>query len=645
MKTFLRLSLFFLSFIALGQTPIAVFNFENKMSNTNNTATFTGIGANQAANTRFEADRAGRLNAALLCTGGGTSYEATIANLPSGNSPRTFSFWFKSDNIAANQHVFSYGAAATNQAQGYSIFSASAYDSYYYGFGNDISTTLVPSTYIQGAWNLYVLTFDGSEATVYRNGIILATANKSQWNTALSTLFRIGALVQGTPSLTGAIDDFKIYNVALSQTQVSAISSHRAANIAASANLARETNITSTSATLNYRVDAGNLPTNVTLNYGTTSGNLNNSVSITSGLLNSALTESSYTLGGLTVNTQYFYTITAENESGKTVLTEKMFSTPAPFSTVGLIAYFPFENDFLSTIGSHQLTAVGTAPTFVSGRIGQGVNFANDSLLGNSTGLVNNSTINSALSGSEYTVAFWADNNFTPLTLDLSQFPTLAELFGSSYIRHRFRNDQIQRGYASSATNFIASNPISQGPNISQGMNHIALVHKSGTATNRLDCALYINGQLISTISTDADVPELHRFNTKLFIGTGGSSIGNEDSNKRYKGIIDELYIYNRAIPAGEVLALMNNSNQTLGKKDFQTNNFAFSIYPNPANKILNVDTAQEIKSVEIYSLQGQKVLSASTKEINISGLSNGIYIVQVEDKNSSTAIKKLIVE
>ena len=60
---------------------------------------------------------------------------------------------------------------------------------------------------------------------------------------------------------------------------------------------------------------------------------------------------------------------------------------------------------------------------------------------------------------------------------------------------------------------------------------------------------------------------------------------------------------------------------------------------------ILNIEIDGSIKSVEIYSLHGQKVLSADNKEINISNLASGMYIVKVQDLNGSYATKKLIIE
>lgn len=51
------------------------------------------------------------------------------------------------------------------------------------------------------------------------------------------------------------------------------------------------------------------------------------------------------------------------------------------------------------------------------------------------------------------------------------------------------------------------------------------------------------------------------------------------------------------------------------------------------------------IKSVEIYSLQGQKVLTSKLKDVDVSNLSKGIYLVQIEDENNNISTQKLIVK
>jgi Secretion system C-terminal sorting domain/Ig-like domain CHU_C associated len=81
----------------------------------------------------------------------------------------------------------------------------------------------------------------------------------------------------------------------------------------------------------------------------------------------------------------------------------------------------------------------------------------------------------------------------------------------------------------------------------------------------------------------------------------------------------------------------------TLSTNDFDAKNLQFNIYPNPAINVVNIEVASELKSVEVYSLQGQKIKSTSSKELNVSDLSSGVYMIRVEDTNGAIATKRLL--
>ena len=61
-------------------------------------------------------------------------------------------------------------------------------------------------------------------------------------------------------------------------------------------------------------------------------------------------------------------------------------------------------------------------------------------------------------------------------------------------------------------------------------------------------------------------------------------------------------------------------------------------IYPNPVQNILYVKGNSEAYSIEIYSLIGQLVKTVSnTNEIDVSLLSQGIYLIRIRNENIST--------
>jgi len=72
-----------------------------------------------------------------------------------------------------------------------------------------------------------------------------------------------------------------------------------------------------------------------------------------------------------------------------------------------------------------------------------------------------------------------------------------------------------------------------------------------------------------------------------------------------------------------------------VGVNEFNNN---VSVYPNPATDVLNVSANSNIQSVEIMNLMGQTVQSYNANDlftqINISSLSNGMYMVRVNTEN-----------
>lgn len=53
-------------------------------------------------------------------------------------------------------------------------------------------------------------------------------------------------------------------------------------------------------------------------------------------------------------------------------------------------------------------------------------------------------------------------------------------------------------------------------------------------------------------------------------------------------------------------------------------------VYPNPASDVLNINSTEEIASVNIVALDGKVVATSTGKTVQISGLNNGMYMYQV---------------
>jgi len=71
-----------------------------------------------------------------------------------------------------------------------------------------------------------------------------------------------------------------------------------------------------------------------------------------------------------------------------------------------------------------------------------------------------------------------------------------------------------------------------------------------------------------------------------------------------------------------------------------------FSFYPNPVKDVISLKSGSNIESVVFYNTLGQKSLSSKvnsvSKEINVSNLAPGLYIMKV-NVNGKTGTYKVI--
>lgn len=153
-----------------------------------------------------------------------------------------------------------------------------------------------------------------------------------------------------------------------------------------------------------------------------------------------------------------------------------------------------------------------------------------------------------------------------------------------------------------------------------------------------LNATIYKNGVLLNTGTR----PSWDTLGNILVFGGSPEYYNSQHQFATFK--IDDFQVYNTFFNSVEVLALYNYQN-TLGSQNFTSNSLKASIYPNPTSDNINIEMENEVKSVEIYSLLGQKVLSVNTKNINVSNLPKGVYMVRIEDTNNTITTQKLIIE
>lgn len=79
----------------------------------------------------------------------------------------------------------------------------------------------------------------------------------------------------------------------------------------------------------------------------------------------------------------------------------------------------------------------------------------------------------------------------------------------------------------------------------------------------------------------------------------------------------------------------------SLGTEEFNTT--TFSLYPNPTNGQVTIQSEEAVKSAVVYNMLGQQVWKGSTKQIDLSGSQPGVYTVQIEFANEHKATQKIV--
>lgn len=225
----LLLFLILLVQVSWSQTPIYQWDFNSSLTDTSNSFTFASF-PNMSGG--YTTDRFGNANSAYN-TPPGNNVELRVSgltNLPQGSSARTLSVWMKFNAAYTSDiGIFEYGTQANSQVcgltqQGNNQSVPNSLKAY--GFSNDFTSPSHSARFNFGTtnteWYHYVLTFDLGVLKVYRNGNLLIEQNNVTWNTQGNTLRLLSAIATnlGSSSYYVVVDDLKIYNTVLSQTQI-----------------------------------------------------------------------------------------------------------------------------------------------------------------------------------------------------------------------------------------------------------------------------------------------------------------------------------------------------------------------------------------------------------------------------------------
>jgi hypothetical protein len=319
------------------------------------------------------------------------------------------------------------------------------------------------------------------------------------------------------------------------------------------------------------------------------------------------------TIGKLIGNTRYF----------KGAIDEiKIYNTAHSLEDIkneyqGLVAYYPFNGNANDESGNnHHGTVYGASLT-------QDRNGNTDNAY-SFDGINNYIDLGDWENGGEMSFTFWArwdtTNNWSRI-IDIGNGTRNEDIMISNYYNENNIAFYVNQGPTQNFKMlYTTSSPITLG----QWGFYSATVNNDGLMR------IYKNGVLINELVTGYTPNKLIR--TEQYLGRSLYP-----GDKYFKGAIDELRIYQSVLSEAQLLNLYNFNTLKIEKFDTATES---PFYVN--NNTLyfkNTQNLQEIKTVEVYNILGQKVFKTSKieEEISFKTLPIGVYILKVNTINSNS--------
>jgi Concanavalin A-like lectin/glucanases superfamily/Secretion system C-terminal sorting domain len=285
--------------------------------------------------------------------------------------------------------------------------------------------------------------------------------------------------------------------------------------------------------------------------------------------------------------------------------------------TNGLIAYYPFNGNANDSSGNNRHGTISGNPTFEAASR-QAIHLVGNSATYSSAGdhvLLPNINFNSM---SAFTISMWVKDE---------------ELLNSSSEAYIWYGEHVSG--AIGITNFYNELIFFVGTTM------IRIPYNEADRGKFIKLSLIYDNQTMSAYKNNVLIGR--KTNVTFNIRDNTAAIarhwwieanGTNGTSTRFKGSIDEVRIYNRALSYEELTNIVDLP--VLG---------AIKLYPNPVNDWLTVTYTSFIKQLSIVNELGQtvKIIEGSQKDpvkINVADLTKGLYFVRINGESMMKFIK-----
>ena len=462
-----------------------------------------------------------------------------------------------------------------------------------------VGSTKVLEFYVNGALNNSITINNNNDIYKYNQVFSIGGGTNADGSVSTAKFFN------------GAIDEFYVYNRALTVAEITAVknapTNSLVSNQPPTVSAATAVSAGQTATNINYTIVANGSNTTSLVRYGTSATSLTSQL-VGGNATGFTGTNASVLLSNLTNGTTYYYQIEATNSNGTTSSTVQSFIQADP----SVIAEYNFDNTYNNIYGNTPFDSVGSLTSFENDRNNVNLGALRINATTSAAVIPNLPVGNAARS-----VSIWVKNPQSAADAHVFRYgPTFVttstnlayglSIQGNNLVNFGYNNDLTAVGYGTTGQAWI----------------HVVTTFDGTTAK------IYHNG----VERASGNKSGWNTQNSNFFLGNTNDIT------------VDDLKIYNRVLTPAEINNLYN-FNSILSTGNFNSNNLKTTIYPNPTSDNFSIEMENEVKSVEIYSIQGQKVLTSKNKNVNVSGLSKGMYLVRIEDENNAVATQKLIIK
>lgn len=316
--------------------------------------------------------------------------------------------------------------------------------------------------------------------------------------------------------------------------------------------------------------------------------------------------------------------------------------------TNGLVAHYPFDGDVKDYSGQNNNGNIAGSPTLTKDRNGNTNSAYKFNGNGDHIWVKDHQTLRP---DSALTISAWVYcEDFSSWNVVVSKRAVHNGSPWNSYILYAAgtagssQNWSVGIATSKTQTHFAVEQPVVE----TKKWLHLVGIYEQNVATKVdesgkpfLNLRLYVDGVLVKQ---EAASGKLYYTDSSLRIGMAipGPSL------QYFKGIIDDVRIYNRGLNNSEINALfLGQTTQSVNQ--VETAN-SYQLFPNPTDKVLFVSgNNAETLEIDVFDNTGRLVLDnakVSQNTIDISTLTTGIYFAHLFDASKQVVkIEKILIK